>query len=36
LEAVFETALATALALLSSTGLRAVSQRRQASREQRR
>jgi hypothetical protein len=36
LEAVFETALATALALLSSTGLRAVSQRRQASREPRR
>ncbi len=35
-EVAFETALGTTLALLSSTGLRAVSQRRQASRESRR
>jgi len=36
LEVAFETALGTSLALLSSTGLSAVSQRRQASREPRR
>jgi hypothetical protein len=35
-EVAFETALGTTLALLSSTGLRAVSQRRQAGREPRR